>query len=221
MGTSEVTASAARRRPTHEQRSVVMRQRLLDATIASLGEKGYAGTTTLEVQQRAGVSRGALLHHYASRTELILAAVEYLLRERFVALQGLTAPPPREDRLGWAVQALWGTFGGPLFSASLELWLAARNDPELRAALLPQERLFGAASNEWAAGLFGPAASHPQFPTVLEILLDAMRGAAARAVLRSPSSDERLLTAWTQLVKSQLETDPQLPARGASANSGE
>jgi AcrR family transcriptional regulator len=184
-----------------------MRQRLLDATVASLVEKGYSGTTTLEVQQRAGVSRGALLHHYASRTELILAAVNYLMRERMVTLQDVREPPSGEERLDWAVRTLWATFDEPLFAASLELWLAARNDAGLRAALLPQERLFGAASNEWAAGLFGPAAEHPRFPALLEILLDAMRGAAARAVLRSRSSDERLLAGWNQLVKSQLEMD--------------
>lgn len=201
--------SAARtpgRRATHKERSALMRRRLLEATVASLVDRGYSGTTTLEVQQRAGVSRGALLHHYSSRTELILAAVEHLMRERLIALQSVTEPPPGEDRLAWAVRTIWSTFDGPLFSASLELWLASRNDAELRAALLPQERVFGAASNEWAASLFGPAAAHPQFPVFLEILLDAMRGAAARRVLRSPSSDERLLTEWTLLAEKLLRT---------------
>ncbi|CNF37621.1 TetR family transcriptional regulator [Mycobacterium tuberculosis] len=184
-----------------------MRQRLLEATIDALVDKGYSGTTTLEVQKRAGVSRGALLHHFSSRTELILAAVEYLLRERLIELQATAKPPPHEERLGWAVRTIWSTFDGPLFSASLELWLAARNDPELLAALLPQERLFEAASNEWIASLFGPAASHPQFTSFLGVLLDAMRGAAVRRVLRSPTSDERLLAEWTLLAERLLQTD--------------
>jgi AcrR family transcriptional regulator len=204
MGAS--VAHTSRQYATRKQRSALMRQHLLEATIASLADKGYSGTTTLEVQQRAGVSRGALLYHFSSRTELILAAVEYLMRERFIALQRITEPPPREDRLGWAVRTLWSTFEGALFSASLELWLAARNDAELRAVLLPQERLFAAASNEWAASLFGSAASHPQFPVLIGILLDAMRGAAARSVLRSPSSDERLLTEWSLLAEKLLRT---------------
>ena len=142
----------------------------------------------------------------AMTPDSILAAVEHLMRERLIALQSVTEPPPGEDRLAWAVRTIWSTFDGPLFSASLELWLASRNDAELRAALLPQERVFGAASNEWAASLFGPAAAHPQFPVFLEILLDAMRGAAARRVLRSPSSDERLLTEWTLLAEKLLRT---------------
>ncbi len=181
-----------------------MRRRLLDATIESLVEKGYGATTTLEVQQRAGVSRGALLHHYASRMELMVAAVEYLTRERLAALHDLAAQaPPRAGRIEWAVRVLWtATFEGPLFTAALELWLAARNDADLRAALVPLERSLGSAINNVAAEVFGPAvATHPQFGTVLEIYLDAMRGAAARQVLRSPSSDERLIAGWTQLIK--------------------
>src|SRR5205809_3152820 len=102
-----------------------MQQRLLDATLESLVERGYRGTTTLEVQKRAGVSRGALLHHFTSRSELILAAVEHLTRERVAAVSDLAheAAPRVRARIEWAVRVLWSTFEGPLFSASLELWL--------------------------------------------------------------------------------------------------
>src|SRR3954454_11663977 len=118
-----------------------MQQRLLDATLESLVERGYRGTTTLEVQKRADVSRGALLHHFTSRSELILAAVEHLMRERVAAVRQLAdeAAPQGRRRIEWAVAALWSTFEGPLFSAALELWLAARTDADLRAALVPHE----------------------------------------------------------------------------------
>lgn len=192
---------------SHAERSASMRERLLAATVSSLAENGYGGTTTLEVQKRAGVSRGALLHHYPSRPELILAAMEYVLREREAGLRARIGRPPRGDRLAWAIRVIWETFDSGSFAASLELWLAARNDPDLKAALIPQERLWGAANHEWAERLFGPATAHPHFPAVLEMLLDAMRGAAARSVLRSPGSDKRLLAEWTLVVKTMLATD--------------
>src|SRR5689334_19241731 len=130
-----------------------MQRRLLDATVAALCEKGYGGTTTLEVQQRAGVSRGALLHHYASRAQLMVAAVEHLSRERVAEVLSLSqTSAPRSGRTEWAVRVLWQTFEGPLFAASLELWLAARNDEELLAALMPQERILGQAIRGMAAG---------------------------------------------------------------------
>src|SRR3954451_18375037 len=103
---------------TQGERSAAMQRRLLDATVAALNEKGYGGTTTLEVQQRAGVSRGALLHHYSSRTELMLAAVEHLTRERIAEVLTLvqSSPPRSQQRLSWAVGVLWGTFRGPLYT---------------------------------------------------------------------------------------------------------
>lgn len=197
-------AQAARTGRTQGERSAAMQRRLLDATVWSLYEKGYGGTTTLEVQQRAGVSRGALLHHYKSRADLMVAAIDHLTRERIAeVLQAARTPPPDAKRVEWAVQVLWSTFEGPLFTASLELWLAARNDDDLLRSLLPQERILGQAIRSMATDLFGPTATDgPRFGDSLEVLLDAMRGAAARRVLRAPGAEERLLAAWSSLMSS-------------------
>jgi AcrR family transcriptional regulator len=195
-----------RTRRTQAERTATMQKRLLDATVEALVESGYAGTTTLEVQKRAAVSRGALLHHYTSRSELMLAAIQHLCRTRLAELRDREVDPPTgAKRLGWAVGELWSSFEGPLFAASLELWMAARSDVELRAALVPQERQVGDAISAWAAEIFGPVhAAHPRFRATLAVLLDAMRGAAARAVLRGPDSDARLLREWTRLAQEQL-----------------
>lgn len=183
-----------------------MRKRLLDATISALYEKGYSGTTTLEVQQRAGVSRGGLLYHYASRTELILAAVEHLTGERIAeSVAVMRHDPPQGDQIEFAVRVLWGTFEGPLYAVSLELWVAARNDAELRDALAPQERIIGRAIRGMASELFGrDLAQHADFPETFEMLCDAMRGAAARAPLRAAGSDGRLIAEWTKAVRDRL-----------------
>lgn len=193
---------------TQEERSAAMQRRLLDATLSALHEKGYSGTTTLEVQQRASVSRGALLHHYGSRSQLVLAAVDHLAQERMAEVVRVAqAHPPDDKRAAWAVKVLWRTFEGPLFAASLELWLAARTDTELRAALVPQEQAVGRAIRDMAAQLFGPeVAEAPGFGESLEVLLDAMRGAAARDVLRTAITERRLLQAWTRLMTGQLGT---------------
>jgi AcrR family transcriptional regulator len=196
-------AQPARTTRTQGERSAAMQRRLLDATVEALYDKGYGGTTTLEVQHRAGVSRGALLHHYASRADLMVAAVDHLTRERISeVLTRAQAAPPRAKRVEWAVGILWSTFEGPLFIASLELWLAARNDEELLAALLPQERILGQAIRGMAADLFGPEISATDsFGEALELLLDSMRGAAARGVLRTDATDARLLAAWSRLMR--------------------
>ncbi|MDP9101193.1 MAG: TetR/AcrR family transcriptional regulator [Actinomycetota bacterium] len=191
---------------TQGERSAAMQRRLLDATVSALCEKGYGGTTTLEVQERAGVSRGALLHHYGSRAELIVAAVEHLGRERMAEVLTIAQNHMRpENSVDWAVRVLWTTFEGPLFAASLELWLAARNDAELLAVLQPQERIVGQAIRSMAAELFGQADPSPAFRDALALLFDAMRGAAARASLRTEGTDDRLIGLWVDLMARALE----------------
>lgn len=68
-------------------RSAATRARLLDATIECLVEHGYTGTTTTAVAQRAGVSRGAQLHHYGTREQLVAAAVGHLAEQRAAVLR--------------------------------------------------------------------------------------------------------------------------------------
>lgn len=113
-----------------------MRERLLEATVECLVELGYTGTTTTAVVKRAGVSRGAILHHFPTKQDLVSTAVEYVLDRRnaaFVQRFASSLPPRRDERFVEALmQALWTEVDGPLFYAWLELVVASRTDPELR-----------------------------------------------------------------------------------------
>ena len=87
--------------PVRQQdRSRLTQRRLLDATVECLIEVGWAATTTTLVADRAGVSRGAQLHHYPTKATLVLAAVEHLIQRRGEELEAeaatLPALPPAE-----------------------------------------------------------------------------------------------------------------------------
>src|SRR5258705_13539848 len=79
---------------TQQQRREETRRALLDAAVESLIEVGFARTTTLEVQRRAEVSRGALLHHFPSKAELLVAAVAHLAEMRAKELKQLSVGLP-------------------------------------------------------------------------------------------------------------------------------
>src|SRR5678815_4844104 len=87
---------------TQQQRREETRRALLDAAVESLIGVGFARTTTLEVQRRADVSRGALLHHFPSKAELLVAAVDHLAemraREMKEFASHLPPDPSRIDR---------------------------------------------------------------------------------------------------------------------------
>jgi AcrR family transcriptional regulator len=142
-----------------QERSLATRTALLDAAIDCLVERGYAATTTIETARRAGVSRGAQLHHFPTKAQLLATAVEHLFdRRRAEFLEAFAAIDPRADRLDAALDLLWSMFQGPEFVAWTELWIAARTDPELAATVLAVERRFTAETRTTFSQLF-PAES--------------------------------------------------------------
>jgi AcrR family transcriptional regulator len=152
-------ATAVKPRRTQAERTASTRARLLDATIDSLIERGWAATTTTEVADRAGVSRGAQLHHFPTKAELVAAAVEHLfLRRHDEFRRAFAALPPDADRASAAIDLLWPMVSGPTFYAWLELAVAARTDAELRDRLAPIGQRFSENVERWFRELFPPPA---------------------------------------------------------------
>lgn len=126
-------STATKRRRTQDERSASTKHKLLDATIDCLVEYGYAGTTTARVAQRAGLTRGAQTHHFSSKADLVTAAVRHLASKRAnQAFERSSAILQSEDPISAGLDLIWEMHRGPVFTATVELWLAARTDPTLR-----------------------------------------------------------------------------------------
>jgi AcrR family transcriptional regulator len=205
------TRSAAEpERRSREQRTSDSRTRILDAAVSCLVDSGYAGTTTLTIQNRAGVSRGRLLHHFPSKETLLVAAANHLATSRFAAdgLSTIDLPDPGEDpgaRLDRAVEVMWWTYQQPYFWASVELWTAARTDTALAAALLPAERRLGAAIRQTVDTFFEAFGDSAHVAVLRETLLTSMRGVALTYGFdpRDPATDPHL-EQWKQLARALL-----------------
>ena len=127
-----------------QKRAADTRTALLDAAIDCLVARGYAATTTIETARRAGVSRGAQLHHFPTKAELVTAAVGRLLDRRVDEFRkAFVDVPPGPQRLDRAIDVLWSMYQSPCFAAFAELKLASRTDPELAVVLFEMERRFG------------------------------------------------------------------------------
>ena len=190
-------------RRTQAERRAATRAALVRATVESLVELGYAHTTTQEVQRRAGVSRGALTHHFTSKADLVLAAVDHLYEEFSDSVRQAVADLPADGvtRVRLGVELVWERFHGPLFVATMELWTAARTDPELRAALLPHERRLGIQLRELAFEVFGEeVARHPQSEAMYQVLLTSMRGQALTYALQPDVPRAGPLQHWLAIV---------------------
>jgi len=202
---------------------------LLAATIAGLVEGGASGATTAEIERRAGVSRGARLHHYPTKAGLLAAAVEHLyrgLRESFESQikahmqrgeHGHGRPgavaETGADRFAVAFRLLWSNFLDARYGAVLELSMLARTDAELRASLHPvaqqhhdnmRRRLdaYFPTQHDAVAGL------NP--PLIMESIHAAMQGLALRRVVFGEDITEaQVLEMVEQMARSWIQARVQ------------
>jgi len=150
-------STAARR--SQDKRAAQTRRRLLDATFDCLVDVGYARTSTPEVLRRTGISRGALLHHFPTKTDLVVATMEHVVdrrleeyREAFEALE----VPDGSSRVEAAIDLLWTLARGPTAHAWLELVVAARTDPDLMARIRVVDDRFDRSAADLREGFFSP-----------------------------------------------------------------
>ncbi len=192
---------------------------LLEATVQCLVTQGFGGTTTTEVAHRAGVSPGALLHHFPAKADLLCAAVGHLFELRQAEFRKAMANlGPGTDRRAAGLYLLWSMFSGPTFTAWLELWMAARSDPALAEAVIRLDREFMATSEDVFRELFADElAEAPELdrsgPGVLGLLYSLMSGLALARLIPGyePAPAEGILAAFKTLVRAALP-EPEGPA---------
>ena len=199
-----VTATGAR--VPQEERTRIMRQRLLEATVECLVEHGWSGTSTTLVSQRAGVSRGAQLHHFPTKNALVVAAVEHLSDVRGAELREAAANLPGGRRRTRAVlEMLADHFTSPVFTAALELWVAARTDATLHEAVVPLEQRVGREAHKLAVDALGADESRPRVRELVQATLDLVRGLGlANTITDDTARRRRILAAWAHTLDEEL-----------------
>lgn len=169
------TSAESSTRRTQAERRADSRDRLLDATVDCLCDRGHAATTVTEVARRAGLSTGCLQSHFPTKQDLISAAVEHSYgRHRERLLQAFTELPQDEgagDPMHGALDLLWQAMHGEAFKAYLELVVAARTDPALHAQVARTADRLGDQTRETFRALYTPPAGAAPFVDVMHVLV--------------------------------------------------
>jgi AcrR family transcriptional regulator len=193
-------ATKTKRKPpprrTQEERRALTIKKLIEATITSVQEVGYARTTVKEICGRAGLSHGALFRFFPRVVDLIVAASEEIGRRQIADFEARFAATAIEgEPLAVALRLVRETCRSRTNAVFYELLVAARTDPELRAALRPWTARYFAAIREGALKLPGADAFPPEiFEVLLFTVLQAFDGEAlTRMILPQPKAEERRL----------------------------
>lgn len=200
---SAATSGARPARRTQAERRAATRGALLDATIEVLVDHGYAGLTTTLVCERAGVTRGAQAHYFATKAELVVQGLSHLTDQLLADLVSKPLNVPDDPRGQYEVllNRLWEIFSGPVSFAQLELFTAARTDADLRRHLMQFDRTVMTTLADAARKVAPHLVDRPEFAPAMSTSIATIRGlqmmravASERSIRRLwPSAREQLL----------------------------
>jgi AcrR family transcriptional regulator len=184
--TSRKVATMQPPKPTElkQDRSIATRQRLVQATIDLLCERGYAGVTTPDIAQNAGVSRGALQYHFSNKEDLFKEVIWETTNAMTAGLDIQTlCDVPIPDRVSTIVDHYWEALGSPRYVAVLEIWLHSRFDQTFVRRLADQQRTVGRnRDKEWLHLFSDLSVNSSDLVTVRTLIIDALRGFAMRRI---------------------------------------
>jgi AcrR family transcriptional regulator len=170
----------SKRRPTQEQRSGATRAKLIQATIECIREHGYSATRTSEIAERAGLTRGALQHHFSTKPDLLLAVVASVSEE---ILEHLRLAERKKgslrERVETTLQEIWDVYRSPGYHVVVEILVATRSDEDLRKTLDPYTYSIENVLREWWASFFSDVGVPPdRIEATRHMVRSALRGMA-------------------------------------------
>ncbi|GAB3000365.1 TetR/AcrR family transcriptional regulator [Amycolatopsis acidiphila] len=183
------------KRRTQAERRMATRTALLEATVECLVEFGYANVTAAQIAARAGVTRGAQAHYFATKAELVVAGLEYAIGR---IVEQLRADPPHRPTEAETVLAvvdrLWAMHDSKMFTAVTELWLGSRTDAELRKHVYRLNRQLNGGIGEILNEAVPDFLARPRGTAVILTALAGIRGVLLMSFVSSARTTKVM---WT------------------------
>lgn len=187
------------------------REHLIDTAIGVLGERSYQGATVFEVAKAAGVTHGALQHHFGSKAMLMVAVIDAIVRDSGPA--GFAWPDPARplaERCHGVVQALWRrAYEPPRFLAAWAVYFGSAGEPELRSHVAQRRRELSQLLHLRFVTALPELAASADAAGVVQLVLSALRGIGVARVFSTPGPAE---DAQLRLLGELLLTHCQAPA---------
>ncbi|WP_278262112.1 TetR/AcrR family transcriptional regulator [Nocardia sp. AG03] len=195
-----MTASA-RRRPQNEN-GVATHQRIVDAALDVLATRGWRNASVAEVAERAGVTRGAIQHHFKDRDGLFTASVQHIMQTRIQEIEDFQHTiVPGPDSTREVVHRIVELHQGPTFKAALQLCIAASDDPVLAPRVAAMELEVGARGFWALIELLGLDGNKPTVRTTVQAFLDSARGLGLAGMLNDDSRRRgKVADRWAQML---------------------
>jgi AcrR family transcriptional regulator len=194
-------------RRTQAERSETTRKQLLDAATKLIRQKGFGGLRTIEVASLAGVSRGALMHHFPSKHALVVAVLTYVNEVTFAqSTRRAQLARSSSDPIAEIIKDAQDFFLGDYFFIELAIAMSDESTRRLRREthqFTRQTRFSIEAA--WLDTLVSSGIPRQLASDVLSLTLSAVRGFSVRMLIENdPEQFTRLMNVWRGIVRQHL-----------------
>ncbi len=203
-------------RRMQSQRSSDTRQRLRSAALECLSTIGYGHTTLTEISRRAGLTRGALNHHYQGKNDLLLDVVDQIWSQIEEDLRNI-AESSKNGQLNVTevVDEMWHRiFNNRNIFSSLEMVIASRGDPALHDPLVKRaQQLFDSYEKIGGKIFTATGMSQEDSRSLLNMTLSFLRGLAVQSIYsRDPAITNQSLLDWKKAISILIQQQSTLAA---------
>jgi AcrR family transcriptional regulator len=173
-----------RSRRTQEERSAETRRKLVEAAIRVSQESGYANLTISKVAQHAGLTNGAMQHHFSSRDDLVLAVLDTLYPIVDLPFEDIASRKlPVRERVNTFIDLLWQIYSRPEYLVIWDIAFGTRGDASLRAKLQAYQRDLAARIFKQFAASFADVGLTPQgADQIFSLIISCLRGFALQSL---------------------------------------
>ncbi len=194
-------------RTPQAQRTATMRHRLAKAAFEVIKDVGYANFRTSAVSKKAGVSQGAQLHHYPTKNDLTLAAMQYAYEQsNSIFTRNIAAFNADQDPIDAAMKDAEDFFMSDYFMVALDILMAGGKNKELREQqieLAVSSR--SAVEQAWTQKLIELGWDAEAAEDILGLSFCLVRGYVIKMLISdNPKQYQRMVTRWKDMVKATI-----------------
>jgi AcrR family transcriptional regulator len=175
------------------------RLRVLDAAVDCICRDGFQHTNLANIARAAGMTTGAIQHHFGDKASLLAAVVERGFEALTLQLVGLPAAPEPKGtvpdlagRVGCVVEALWSGYDANQTRASLEILFAMRSDEDFQERSLPfLAQMHERVDRLWMGSFWDLDVSRERHLTAQRLVFTTLNGLALERILMPIMPDVR------------------------------
>ena len=195
------TRARPRRRRTHAERTAETRARLIDAVVDSIAELGVQRATAQVIVARAGITWGAVQHHFRGKDGLLLAVLEDSFARFAERMRDIPPDVPLAERVGLFVDRAWAHFNSRHYRSTFEILRNFLGREEHRGGDW-RDQMQGAWDGVWSRIFSDARLSRRQSLMLQHYTVATLSGLASTLMLEGPHA---VLPKWElELLKDTL-----------------